>query len=258
MKNSLCLRKAVLGAFVIAAVFFSRASLAAEVTGASTQKVVQNYGKLVLAFEANQGQTNGQVKFLSHGKGYTLFLTPTEAVLKGTSTLRMELVGARRDSRMVGLELLPGKSNYLIGKDPNKWKRNIPSYARVKQEGVYPGIDVVYYGNQGELEYDFIVAPGADPKAINLVFHEADRAAVDADGSLVLQVASSEVKFRRPVVYQERDGVRTPIAAGYILNPKSKIENRATVAHNRSPKSLSVGFQVAAYDHARPLVIDPV
>ena len=154
------------------------------------------YGKLPLSFEVNQGQTDPQVKFLSRWRCYTLFLTSTEALLtlrqppqngKGTAltvpaqahhkeralaperegldttVLRMKLVGANPAPRVQRLDQLPGKSNYLLGNDPEKWRVNVPQYARVKYREVYPGIDLVYYGtNQRQLEYDFVVGPGAD------------------------------------------------------------------------------------------------
>ena len=147
-------------------------------------KLIEAYGNLPLAFEPNLGQTNGEVQFLSRGSGYTLFLTSGEAVLalrsqqssgvscplqKATDhgqltadALRLKLVGANRAARMTGLEELPGKSNYFIGNNPAKWHNNVPNYRKVAARGVYPGIDLVYYGNQGQLEHDFVVAPGAE------------------------------------------------------------------------------------------------
>src|SRR5437764_3759849 len=177
---------------------------------ATQARLAENYGKLPLSFEANQGQTDPRVKFISRGSGYTLFLTSDEAVLslrsqkpdaalseaKGvrsqkdksrqrsvvsrqlqkttdhglrtTDTLRMKLVGANQAVKVTALDELPGKSNYFIGNDPKKWRTGVLTYGKVKYEGVYPGIDLVYYGNQRQLEYDFVVAPGADPKAITL------------------------------------------------------------------------------------------
>ncbi|MGH8650695.1 MAG: hypothetical protein ACREYE_00300 [Gammaproteobacteria bacterium] len=135
---------------------------------ADQTKLVQSYGKLPLSFEANQGQSNAQVKFLARGPGYALFLTPTEAVLSlkkptaqrkaarkmpapsepGAGTvLRMRLVGANPAPQITGREVLPGKVNYLLGKDPSKWRTGVPTYAKVKYEAVYPGVDLVYYGN---------------------------------------------------------------------------------------------------------------
>ena len=145
-------------------------------------KLVQAYGEFPLRFEANQGQADPEVKFLSHGNGYTLFLAGNEAVLtlkksearsqksepSTGAVLRMKWVGANTTAKAVGLDELPGKSNYLVGDDPKKWRTNVPTYAKVKYAAIYPGIDLVYYGNQRELEYDFVVAPAADPGLIRL------------------------------------------------------------------------------------------
>jgi len=259
-------------------------------------RAVELYGKLPLSFEANQGQTHEEVKFLSRGKGYTLFLTSTEAVMvlrkpraadssglvrgekrwqlrsgrqqeggevqngeattqvgplasQAQTVVRMKLVGANPASEATGLQELPGKSNYFIGNDPAKWRTNIPRYAKVKYQDVYPGIDLVYYGNQRQLEYDFVVAPGADPNAIQLAFEGADKIEVDGDGHLELHTASGQVQLRKPLVYQEIDGIRQEISGAYVLNRESKTENL---------KLESVGFQLASYDASKPLIIDPV
>ena len=150
-----------------------------------------SYGKLPLSFEANQGQSDPQAKFQSRGNGYSLFLTDKEAVLaltKGdgtsknhvrrgtlrtqpstyaamTDVIHMQLVGASNNLRITGNEQLPGTANYFIGNDPSKWHANVPTYAKVKYSGAYPGIDLVYYGSQRQLEYDFIVAPRRQPEA---------------------------------------------------------------------------------------------
>jgi hypothetical protein len=224
----------------------------------------ESYGKLPLSFEANQGQTDRQVRFLSRGPGYTLFLTPREAVvaLRGRETvnrssstsprptegegqgegaiLRMQFEGANSAIKMTGLAKLPGIVNYFVGKDPKQWRTNIPTFAKVKQPQVYPGIDLVYYGNQRQLEFDFIVAPGADPKAIRLKVEGADRLEVDAHGDLLLHVNKGHIQLQRPRVYQEADGVRTELAGHYVLTQANE-----------------VSFQMAAHDASRPLVIDP-
>ncbi|MBI4491031.1 MAG: SBBP repeat-containing protein, partial [Deltaproteobacteria bacterium] len=233
---------------------------------------LKSYGKLPLSFEVNQGQTDSQVKFLSRGRGYTLFLTSTEAalVLKQQAAgsrqktagskqqagqtqrsalqtvLRMKLVGANLNPE-IAPEALVGKVNYFIGNDASKWRTNIPTYANVHYQGVYPGVDLVYYGQQGQLEYDFIVSPGADPTAIRLAFEGAGKIEIDDQGDLVLSTDGGEIRLRKPFVYQEVDGVKKEIQGSYVLNPKSKIQNLK-----------SVGFQVAAYDVSKPLVIDPV
>ena len=230
------------------------------------------YGKWPLSFEVNRGQTSEQVKFLSRGNGYNLFLTPKEAVLvlrtperwqkaklgkrqtaiakdadsRALNTpppevLRMQLVDANSAPAVVGEEELTGKSNYLLREDPKKWRIDIPHYARVRYIAVYPGIDLVYYGNQRQLEYDFVVAPGADPKTIRLTFEGADTLSLDKADNLVLQARGGKVIQHAPKVYQMVDGQREHIAARYILREQNQ-----------------VSFQVASYDVTRPLVIDPV
>jgi len=247
----------------------------------ATPQIVANYGKLPLSFEANQGQVDGQVKFLSRGQGYKLFLAGTEAVLqlqngdsarnsqsairdpqlagrqpkaesRQPAVLRMRLVGANPNAEVRGLAELPGKSNYFIGNDPSKWRTNVPTYGKVEYRDVYPGVSLVYYGKGRQLEHDFVVAPGGDPRVIRLAVEGAEKVELDAQGDLVLHASDGEVRFHKPVIYQEIDGARQEIAGGFVLrspNPQSEIRN---------PQLSEVGFQVAAYDAAHPLVIDPV
>jgi uncharacterized repeat protein (TIGR01451 family) len=213
------------------------------------------YGKLPLAFEVNRGQTSGEVKFLSRGGGYILFLTPAEAVLnlarsarenaptaapRQPAMLRMSLVGARSEAMLSGTHELPGKSNYFIGNDPRQWRTNLPTYAQVKRTGVYQGIDLVYYGTQGQLEYDFVIAPGSDPKQIGLQFDGAEPA-LGASGDLILTVEGGSVRFQKPVVYQTVGHSRNPVAGRYVLASES-----------------GVRFEIGNYDHNRTLVIDPL
>src|SRR6266404_514706 len=208
------------------------------------------YGQIPLSFEANQGQTDPQVNFLARGSGYTLFLTPTEAVLslqkpvasQGSNTipedvLRMQLVGSNPDPRVVGLDPQATTSNYLIGNDPSRWHTGVANYGKVEYQGVYPGIDLVYYGNQRQLEYDFVVGPSADPSVIQLSFQGSQNLTLDAQGNLVLHAAGGDVVEHAPVVYQGSQAV----SGRYVLLGQDR-----------------VGFQVGAYDASRPLVIDPV
>ena len=154
----------------------------------------------------------------------------------------MRLAGADPSSQAEGLEELPGKINYLIGSDAEKWRTNIPHYARVRYRDVYPGVDVVYYGTtRRELEYDFVVAPGADHEAIALIFEGVERVEVDDGGDLRVGMGSDEIRFRQPLVYQEHSGTRRIIPAGYVLKGARQ-----------------VGFEVADYDVSQRLVIDPV
>ena len=242
-----------------------------EASAFAKPQAVKAYGQLPLSFEANQGQTDQRVKFLSHGSGYSLFLTGDEAVLAlkkpGGSTardqlrklavpsagppavVRMKLVGANASAKVTGLAELPGKSNYFIGSDPKKWRTNVPNYAKVKYSSVYPGVDLVYYGNHRQLEYDFVVQPGADPKAIRLEFagdltgEQATTLRIDGNGDLVVGTVGGEVIFHRPVVYQPANhsqGTRDVLDGKYVI---------------RGDKQVT--FEVARYDKTKPLVIDP-
>src|SRR5437762_11369184 len=121
----------------------------------------------------------------------------------------MSLVEEAHKPPVSGHNELQGKANYLIGKDPEKWRTNVPTYAKVHYRAVYPGIDLVYYGNQRQLEYDFVVSPGANPERIVLGFQGAERLEINAEGELVLHVAGGVIRQRVPVIYQEIDGVRT-------------------------------------------------
>jgi hypothetical protein len=159
---------------------------------------LDSYGRLPLSFEANEGQTEPRVDFLARGPGYVLFLTSQEAVLRlqdsddrayqssnrarmglrrtrksAESVLRMQIVGADPNVNTAGIDKLPGYSNYLIGKNPANWRTNIPTYSAVKYEHVYAGIDLLYHGNQRQLEYDFIVAARAQPERIEVCFQGA-------------------------------------------------------------------------------------
>ena len=232
-------------------------------------QIQEAYGKLPLYFEANRGQTDRQVKFLNRGRGYSLFLTPTEAVLALSprptegegqgegAILRMRFVGANLKTRVEGLEKLPGIVNYFIGNDPKKWRTNIPIYAKVRHKNVYPGVDLVYYGNQRQLEYDFVVRPGADPNLIKLAFQGAEDVRIDGQGDLILQVSGGELRLLKPNVYQEIKGKKQIIDGRYILQ-SSQNDERLTNNDERNLVAVQVGFQVAPYDAARPLIIDPV
>ncbi|HYP29055.1 MAG TPA: SBBP repeat-containing protein [Blastocatellia bacterium] len=203
------------------------------------------YGRLPLAFEANRGQHDRSVKFVSRARDYMACLSASGATLslRGDGEARLEVIfaGANTAPRVSGLDELPGKTNYLRGRDPAKWRRNIPNYSRVRYHEIYKGIDVVCYGNQRELEYDFIVAPRAATRAIRLRFDGASDVKLDAQGDLILRTSAGELRQRRPVAYQQVGGERREVAAGYVIGGDGE-----------------VSFQIGAYDPARPLVIDPV
>src|SRR5207249_4298206 len=195
------------------------------------QRAIASYAKLPLHFEANQGQADEQVKFLARGSGYGLFLTSTESVLvlrkpeaarageasRPPGVVRLKLLGANPRPAVEGREELPGKSHYFIGNDPKKWRTDVPHYARVNYRDVYPGVSLTYYGNQGQIEYDFVVSPGGDPKQIRLGIDGADEVRVDTEGNLVMSLPGGEVVEKAPVVYQEIDGARKAVEGRFVL-----------------------------------------
>jgi hypothetical protein len=212
---------------------------AAALSGADILKL----SKLPLVFEPNQGQVDSQVRFLARGGGVTLFLTDREAVmsLKGAEPVRMSLVGGAKPKEFERLEPTGGISNYFIGNDPSKWRTEIPQYKRVKFSGVYPGVDLVYYGDGGKLEYDLLVAPGADASRIEITYQGVESIRVDKQGDLLLKTAAGELRQQRPKVYQQDNGKRIEVEARYRLHGRKQ-----------------VAFELARYDRAKPLVIDPV
>ena len=227
------------------------------------------YGKLPLSFEQNQGQTAREVRYVSRGSGYELFLTPQEAVLalRGkqhydlsplhrTASIRairkarkaevitavhMQLEGANPSPDIAGVDRLPARVNYFIGNDPKKWHTDVPAFAQVKYAEVYPGVDLVFYGNQRRLEYDFIVAPGADPKAIQLKIVGAQKMRINSHGDLILNIADGEVELQKPLIYQKVEGERREIAGNYTVDGLHR-----------------VSFSVPSYDRSAPLILDPI
>jgi hypothetical protein len=216
----------------------------------ATGPVSAAYGSLPLSFEANRGQTDPRVQFLSRGNGYNLFLTSNEAVLSlqqpavttagGHSTVvRMRLLGSQRSPQVSGVNELPGKSAYFVGGDPTQWHSDIPNYGRVHYRNVFPGIDLAYYGHQGRLEYDFVLAPGADPGRIRIAFSGTEKLRLD-NGDVVLNIPGGNVRLHQPTLYQEHGGAKTAVDGRFVLAGKRE-----------------VAFQVGAYDKRAALVIDP-
>jgi hypothetical protein len=208
--------------------------------------VQENYGKLPLSFEVNQGQTQQPVKFLAHAPGYTLFLTPTEAVInlthaQKTSSLRLHFSGANPNPVMAPGNPVAGISNYFVGNDPAKWITHVPHYGEVTYHNLYPGVDAVYYGNQQQLEFDLRISPGIDPDIIKLTVAGADKVELTPQGNLVLTTAAGSLAQYRPQVYQEVKGKRRVVAGKYVL-----------IGRNQ------VGLQIGQYDHRRLLIVDPV
>ena len=238
----------------------SAASSAASLRPAEPEtisRIKEAYGKLPLSFEENLGQANSMVKFVARGGNTSLLLEPTgvglmignkdglrknrDDVRVSFTSLRMKLVGSNSSAQVAGLDRLPGKANYMIGNDPKRWRIGIPTYAKVRYREVYPGIDLIYYGNQQRLEYDFAVAPSADPKIIRLAFDGLKQTCLDTNGDLVLLTENSEVRYHKPAIYQELNGKKRSIAGQYKLHENNE-----------------VGFEIGDYDRNRPLVIDPV
>jgi Beta-propeller repeat len=207
---------------------------------------------LPLSFEANQGQADSEIKFLSRGKGYSLLLTETEAILKlssgrrtrddrASSWVRMQHVSSNPEPRVEGSDLTAAKSHYFLGNDPRAWRANIPHYAKVSYKEVYRGVDLAYYGHQGQLEYDYLLAPGADPNVITLAFQGADGLSIDAAGDLLIAAGSGALCFKKPRAYQWSEGSARTVQSAYRMKGDHQI-----------------GFELGAYDPSLPLVIDPV
>ena len=231
------------------------------------------FGRLPLMFEAAD---SGGRRFFCRGSGYYLWLSSGEAVVALRQTqdndrgawgeqpgfrgrrfpashsrnsaadpapLRIKLVGANAAAQSAGLERSPTKVNYFLGNDPARWRIDVPTFGRVRYQNIYPGVDLVYYGNQRQLEYDFVVAPGASTDQIALQFDGVGKIEVDAGGDLILQTASGPVRQRCPIIYQEFNGRREEVSGRYVLRESADRE---------------VGFEIAPYDLSRPLIIDPV
>jgi len=229
---------------------------------ARSARFLRGSGEAPLAFEANHGQVDRRVAFLARGHGYTLFLTATDATLAlrapvgrtvsarparparpaaRTTVLRLHFVGADRHARIAGLDRLAGAVNYYGGRDRRAWRADIPTYARVAYRGLYPGVDLVYHGAAGRLEYDWVLAPGVDPGVVKMDIVGAQRARVDARGNLALHVAGGDVELVRPTVYQLIDGARRAVPGHFVLEARRR-----------------VGIAIGQYDTRRPLIIDPV
>jgi hypothetical protein len=207
--------------------------------------LVAAYGKLPLSFEANGGRTDRAVEYLARGPGYGLFLTRHASVLSLTgkdrqrAVVRTRFVGANRDPLVAGSRPLPGKVNSLVG-DRSKWRTGIDTYRQVRYRSLYPGIDLVYYGNQREVEYDFVLRPGADPQLPRLGIDGARKLSLDGGGDLLIKTSAGMLRHVRPVAYQQVGGKRRPVQASYEV------------------RGNEVGFRVGRYDPTRVLVIDPV
>jgi len=255
-------------------ILFTAAFVLGVCTYANAQQrsVTQPYANLPITFEQNVGQTDSQAQFLSRGNGYRIFLSANQAILKfhaasfpsmskadekklgkrfllerarkATRTaevVRMKLLGANPGAELVGVDKMSGTANYFIGSDPCNWHARVPLFAKVRSSEVFPGIDLVYYGNEKQLEYDFVVKPGANPHAISLGFEGIQSASIDSSGNLSMSTEIGGVKLNKPVIYQMIGGQRKEIGGTYALRGGN-----------------AIGFDVAGYDKTQPLIIDPV
>jgi len=227
-------------------------------------RIASAFSNLPLTFEANRGQTSASAKFIARGSGYSTFLTtgglvlslrssktvspqaiekgfPSDSSPSSRSILEFNLMGATQNPMIVGENEQTGRVNYFIGKDPKGWHTNVPTYARVRYKNVYPGIDLVYYGNHRQLEYDFEVSASANPNLIQFEIKGANQIQLDHSGNLILTINGGDLHFESPVVYQQSQGKRLPLQGGYVLKDATH-----------------VGFSVAHFDPTKPLVIDPV
>ena len=232
-------------------------------------RAIQMFAALPMSFEANAGQTDLRIKFLARAPGYTLFLTDQEAVLsllkpasaqperfasatpaihpkaakpqKVARALRLKFVGGNPAAPVAGSSELSAKSNYFIGNDPKQWHTDVPNYSAVRYSAVYPGIDAAFHGDNRRLEFDFDIAPGADPRVIALEVDGARRIRLNRAGDVVLVMdAAHDLVMAKPSIYQQLPEGRREIAGHYVLS-----------ANNR------IAFALGPYDHAQPLVIDP-
>ena len=234
----------------------SSAESSATANAAKLDQLITAYGQLPLRFEANHGQVAEPVRFISRNSAQTLFLTANEAVLalrngipptnsagrnSKPSFIKMQLAGANAKADVVALDELPGKSNYLLGNDPRRWRTNVANFARVKYRDVYSGIDLIWHGNQRQLEHDFVIAPKANPQQIRLNFAGAQTAQLNSAGELVLQTEVGDLKLLKPVAWQDANGQRQPVACEFVMN-----------------RNRQLSFRLGAYDRSKELVIDPV
>jgi len=248
-------RNVVLSTILVMMLVFSSYGLAKTDDDPSTTmnraRLLESFLTVPLHFEQNKGQAPGAVRFLSRGPGYALFLTPEGARLaletrgpQGEPSwkgLDLRFPGAEKEPVLAGLDPMQARIAYFKGNDPGKWLSDIPAFARVRYENLYPGIDLVLYGNQRQLEYDLVIKPGADADAIRLEFRGADGMKVNDAGELVLEVGERQVIQKAPVIYQERDGRREAVGGRYVPEGRHRVR-----------------FQLASYDKEKTLVIDPV
>ncbi len=240
------------------------AHAASRKTQAGTARPVDRFMTMPLDFESNRGQAPPQYAFVAHGPSYALGISAKaltlslhgSAAIEGSANqqenpitpaseavgqLELRLADANPNAAVAGIDEQPGSSNYFIGRDQSQWRRSIPHFNRVKIAGAYPGIDVVFYGNREQLEYDFTVAPDGDPKAIRLLEVGAQSVRLDEAGNAVLTTDAGDVTLLRPVAYQQANGARVPVASKFRL-----------------VRGKMLTIAVGKYDHRQKLIIDPI
>jgi pimeloyl-ACP methyl ester carboxylesterase len=219
--------------------------------------------KLPRLFEQNIGQNDKNIKFISHGKDFNLFLTGNEAtyqisdqncgvtkskegVSRGSkscqsNTLKMKLVGANQNPTIYGIDEAITKTSYFIGNDSSRWQTDISNYYGVYYQQIYDGIDFIYRSNEQNLEYDFRILPNVDPSVIQIEFNGAKKTLINKDGELVLEFKGGELRHKRPFAYQIVDGEKKKVEAEFIQLGKNRF-----------------GFKIGEYDKAKELIIDPI
>ena len=201
------------------------AVFAPKSTGVSKEKPQADaFGRLPLSFELNQGQADARVKFLARGQRYGIFLTGNGAAFSiNGSALHMRFKDAATAPPVTGVDQLPGKVNYLIGNKSSDWRTNIPTYERVRYEQIYQGVDLVYYGNQRQLEYDFVIAPGVSFKQIRMAFDGAGKLKLNRRGDLILKSGTQTITLLRPKAYQDIDNKRREVSVRYSLKSRGEV-----------------------------------
>jgi len=225
-----------------AAVLLSSAAMAAALPPSSVDSLRAEFAALPLSFELNEGQSAEPVKFLARADGYLLFLTADEAVmgLPNGGAVRMHLKGANPAPLIEGLDRMVGRSNYFRGSDAGQWHTDIPTYARVRYAQVYSGIDMIYYGTRGQLEYDFVLAADADPDQIRLAFSGINNMRITGNGDVHLGAGAGAIQLKKPYAYQVIAGARREVSAKYT----------ATAG--------GIGLEIGRYDRSATLIIDPL
>ena len=258
----LCLSVAILASFACASNIYANNGAGgapqpapANAPAARDLRQLEEYGQLPLSFEPNQGQADQSVRYLSHSGSQVVLLEQDAAVVllrepspapkndksrAASSRLKIRFAGASTGAQVDALDEQAGKSNYFLGSRRENWHTQIPNYSRVQYRSLYPGIDLVFYGNGSHLEHDFIVAPGADYRRIGLDIQGGRSVRLADDGSAVIRTAGGAVHFSAPRIYQVLDGRQVEVAGGFRL-----------VRHQ-------LKFRVGKYDQSLPLIIDPV